>query len=51
MQAQKWKIEIYIDGLWKQYGQVSTDFVVLYKMCEKICNNGTKARVVRVKED
>ena len=47
---QMWKIEVYEDGKWRQYGQASSDFAKLYVMTMKICENGTKARVVRVKE-
>lgn len=43
-----WKIEIYENGAWRDYGQPSSNFAKLYKMCEKFAENGTKARVVRV---
>lgn len=46
-----WKIEVYENGVWRVYGQPSSNFAKLYKMCEKFAENGTKARVVRVKED
>lgn len=48
MNDQVWKIEVYENGIWKQYGTPSTNFAKLYKMCEKFAANGQKARVVRV---
>jgi len=43
-----WQIQIYDGRVWKAYGKVSTDFSTLYKMAQKINENGTKARVVKV---
>lgn len=42
-----WKIQIFVNGAWCDYGQSSSNFARLYKMCEKFAENGTKARVVR----
>lgn len=51
MKEYLWKIEVYEDGKWRDYGAPSSNFARLYKMCEKFAENGRKARVVRVKED
>lgn len=45
-----WQIEVYENGTWRTYGNPSKNFAKLYKICEKFAENGTKARVVRVKE-
>ena len=45
-----WKIEVYENGAWRDYGTPSSNFAKLYKMCEKFAENGTKARVVKVTE-
>lgn len=42
-----WKIEIYENHVWKQYGQPSADFHRLWTICERFAANGQKARVVR----
>ena len=44
-----WIVEVYENGVWRQYGAASVDFKKLYDICRKFCENGTKARVVRVK--
>lgn len=43
-----WQIEVYENGLWIKRGQPSSDFHKLYAMCTKYCENGQKARVVKV---
>lgn len=43
-----WKIEVYENGAWRQYGKVSSNFAELYAMCKKMAENGRKARVVKV---
>lgn len=46
----KWRLEVFENGVWVQYGNTTSDFKKLYAMAQKICDNGSKARVVRVKE-
>jgi len=42
-------IEVLEGRTWRRYGLPSEDFSKLYDMCRKLCENGTKARIVRVK--
>lgn len=42
-----WKVQVYENGVWRDYGQPSKDFKFLYEMCKKMCENGRKARVIR----
>ena len=42
-----WIVEVYEGGVWRVYGNPSTDFAKLYSITQKFCMNGTKARIVK----
>lgn len=51
MKNEVWKIEVYENGTWRDYGTPSNNFARLYKMCERFAENGRKARVVKCNKE